>query len=269
MRRLPAIMLFAAGLGTGAVGAGVVGGRLGARVEARADENREIAGADRPAPVAEATLDRTAGGEGEDIRAKIRASIAAALAEQRRGQKLDLLLDELEAQARKQGKVTALEVATGLAALEAAYPTDPEPGAAFARRMERLSRELEARAEPAAAATADVGVIAHLQAIGATPSGPERDRMTRAALAAIDRLPPEEQEQALAGLDRATARGLATAPVRDPEGVLAELRQTRNPETRRALVDELLGAVAGLPLEEQERRLRELDAVTSGPVPAN
>jgi hypothetical protein len=93
--------------------------------------------------------------------------------------------------------------------------------------------------------------------------------MTRAALAAIDRLPPEEQAQALAGLDRATARGVATAPARDPEGILAELRQTRSVETRRALIDDVLRAVAGLPLEEQERRLRELDAVTTGPVPAN
>lgn len=266
------VFVFMAGLSAGAAGAAVAGrwfsttgmeGGVNAAGEevAKASANGGEASAFEAAPASPARSSPP----GEDLREKIRASVAAVLAEQRRGQELDMLLDELEAQARKQGKVTALEVRTGLAALDAAYPNDPDKGAAFARRMESLSRELEARAGTPGTPSPSVSVLAHLQAIESSAPGPARDRMTREALDAIDRLPVDEQEKALAGLDRATAKGAVPAAPADPERILADLRQSPGGTSRRGLVEELLRAIADLPVEEQERRLRELDAATAAP----
>jgi hypothetical protein len=215
-RRLPWLFIFVGGLLAGSAGAWLMARAHFSPAAARAPapDDRETPG---PVP-AEAIRSAGAGPTDEaDLRAKIRASVASVLAEQRRGRELEIFLQELEAQARKQGRVTALEVQTGLAALDAAYPEDLERGPAFARRMESLARELDPRPALPDPNTAGSSARVQLRTIESMPPGPERDKLTPAALAAIDLLPLAEQDDARKALDRATAQGLATAAPPDEE----------------------------------------------------
>ena len=238
---------------------------------ARVDEQaREVAAPPSRAPAAHLSA-ATGDGAGTpsrrdaDLRESVRARVAAALAEQRRGYELDLYLQELERAARAQGLVSALEVAPGLAAIEAAYPGDGERGPAFARRMEALARELGQSTQCPDDPPPDVTALSLLQVIRQTPPGPGRDKLVRQALSAISRLPEAEQESAGKALDSATAeRGLAPpSPPRSPDDVLAALGSTRDTDRRRALVEEFMNVASTLPLEEQERRFKELDRATA------
>jgi hypothetical protein len=208
----------------------------------------------RPLPGAEA---------GQDLRQIVNARVAAVIAEQRRGMELDLYLDGLDRTARERGFVSALEVVPGLAAIDAAYPNDPEKGPAFARRMETLGRELgQSQVGPE---DPPPGVTAHalLQAVSSTPPGPARDKLVPQALTAISQLPLAEQEEASKALDRATAVGVDAKPTRGPDELLALVGSTTDPTARAAIVSEFLGVASSLPLDEQEVRAAQLDRATA------
>lgn len=249
-------LVFVCGVAVGAAGLGA-GGALFARrppsttpaVEQPAASPEEA----RPSPSAAAP----------ELRLAIRARVAQVLAEARRGHDLDVFLDELARAAREQGHVTALEVVPGLAAIEAAYPGDMERGPAFARRMEDLSRELGEPPpgdEPRGGASAQ----ALLQTIASTPPGPARDQLVPQALAAISRLPVDEQDEASRALDRATAAS-APAPhaAAAADALLAQIASARDPQLRHRLVTDFLSAAGQLPPDEQERRFRQLDEATA------
>jgi hypothetical protein len=196
-----------------------------------------------------------------DLRPAIRARVAAVLAENRRGHELDAYLDELASAARARGQVTALEVAPGLAAIDAAYPGDQERSAAFSRRMEELQRELEPTPPPSAdEPPAGVTAASLLQAL-TTASGPERDKLTRQAITAIDRLPEAEQAEASKALERATAS--APAAPEAPATLLAQIAGTTDPDARRDLLHRFSTAAGALPPEQQETLYRQLDETTA------
>jgi hypothetical protein len=250
-------LVFACGVALGAAGLGL-GGALFAR---RAPAPTASAEPDPSSPAPEAR--RAASAALPDLRPAIRARVAEVLAEARRGHELDVFLDELARAARERGHVTALEVVPGLAAIDAAYPGDPERGPAFARRMEDLSRGLGEPPpgdEPRNGATAP----ALLQAIASTPAGPARDKLVPQALAAIGRLPVDQQEEASRALDRATAASAPPAPsAAAPDSLLAQITSTRDPQARHQLVTQFLDAAGQLPPDEQERRFRQLDEATA------
>lgn len=268
MRRVPAhsVVVLLCGLALGSGGTVLVQKWLHARPDQEAPVAPAAAqalAAGRPARTTEAAAHADV-----DLREAVRARVAAVLAEQRRGYELDLYLHELERTARARGQVTALEVAPGLAAIDAAYPGDPERGPAFARRMETLARELGQSTQAPDDPPADVAATSLLDAIRKAPAGPDRDKLVRQAITAISRLPVAEQEAAGQALDSATAdRNAAAAaptpPSRSPDDVLAALGSTRDAEGRRALVQEFMNAASTLPIEEQERRFKDLDRVTA------
>jgi hypothetical protein len=192
-------LVFVCGVAVGVAGLGARDALLARRARATTAER---APTDPEAP-AEPQEHREASGTLPDLRPAIRARVAEILAEARRGHELDLFLDELARAARAEGHVTALHVVPGLAAIEAAYPGDMERGPAFTRRMEALSRELGEVPPGDEAPSASAPAL--FQAIASTPAGPARDKLVPQALAAISRLPVDQQDEASLALDRATA----------------------------------------------------------------
>jgi hypothetical protein len=203
----------------------------------------------------------------QDLRRAVNATVAAVIADQRRGIELDLYLDALERTAREQGFVSALEVVPGLAAIDAAHPDDTERGPAFARRMEALARELGQ--SPGTPQAPPAGITAHalLQAVSSTPPGPARDKLIPQALTAISQLPLAEQEEASKALDRATAQGVDAQPARGPDELLALVGSATDPADRATLVREFLGVASSLPLDEQEQRFAQLERATARGAP--
>jgi hypothetical protein len=253
MRVRPALV-FACGLLVGAGGAVALVSRARPPAPVCAEEASE---APAPAVAGEKAPPQAVA----DLRPAIRARVAAVLAENRRGHELDLYLDELANAARARGQVSALEVAPGLAAIEAAYPGDQDRSAAFSRRMEDLQRELVPNPPPATdEPPAGVTAASLLQALGAA-SGPERDKLTRQAITAIGRLPESEQAEATKALERATAE---PAPaVEAPATLLAQISATTDPNARRDLVHRFSAAASALPPEQQEALYRQLDETTA------
>lgn len=201
--------------------------------------------------------------EGAAFRANIRARVAEALAEGRRGHEVGAYLDELEATARRQGRVTALEILPGLAVIERAFPDDMERSVAFTRRMERVARELGTSDDGARPTTAIAPEIL-VTTMANTAQGPARDQLVRKALSAIDRLPVEEQPAAFAAVSRATAPGAPAAPPVSLDGLLEQVRSAAGGEARRSLVRSFVEIASNLPPEEQERRFRQLEEATAG-----
>jgi hypothetical protein len=249
-------LVFVLGILAGAGGAFALVGR--ARPPVSAAEQ-----ADAP-PLAARALQATSSQAVPDLRPALRARVAAVLAENRRGHELDVYLDELERAARAQGHVSALEVAPGLAAIEAAYPEDTERSAAFARRMEDLQRELVPNPPPPAdEPPAGVTAASVLQALSTTPSGPERDKLVRQALVAIGRLPEAEQFEASQALERATSTAAPAEAPAAPETLLAQISATTDPAARRTLVERFSAAAGSLPPDQQAPLYRQLDEATA------
>jgi hypothetical protein len=197
-----------------------------------------------------------------DLRPAIRARVAAVLAENRRGHELDIYLEELEHAARAQGHVSALEVAPGLAAIEAAYPGDLDRGGAFARRMEDLQRELGQSTASPDEPPAGVTASSLLQALATEPPGTARDKLIRQTIVAIGRLPEAEQAEASKALERATTTTAPAEPTA-PGTLLAQIAATTDPAARRDLVQRFSVAASALPLDQQEPLYRQLDEATA------
>jgi hypothetical protein len=197
-----------------------------------------------------------------DLRPAIRARVAAVLAENRRGHELDIYLEELEHAARAQGHVSALEVAPGMAAIEAAYPGDVERTAAFARRMEDLQRQLGQTTLGPDDPPAGVTAASLLQAIASAPSSEARDKLLRQTITAIGRLPEAEQAEASKALERATTPSPAPPPA-EPATLLAQIAAAQDPAARRDLVLQFSAATSALPPEQQEPLYRQLDQATA------
>lgn len=107
-------------------------------------------------------------------------------------------LDDLEARARRQGDVTALEVETGMQALMAAG-APPEQQIAFAQRMEALATEL--RDEPPTAPPGLDRIESIADALRQTDDEDERAKLTRQYLGTVGHLDPAEARRAIRELD--------------------------------------------------------------------
>jgi hypothetical protein len=194
----------------------------------------------------------------------VREQVAAMVAEGRRRGDLDAFLDELEATARRQGRVTAVELLAGLAAIDHAAPEDLDRATSFARRMERVARELGAPASSADAPAGSGSAEDLVEGVRAATPGIARDELIPAAIAELSRLPLEEQPAAFAALDRATAAGLSSPPAAATlDGRIAEIAAATDGPSRSRLVQGFVRDVDTLRPEEQERWLRELDRATA------
>jgi hypothetical protein len=103
-------------------------------------------------------------------------------------------LAELQARARRQGRVTAVEVESGVAAIARFLPPDQAPSeiARFQQQMLELSRTLDGyRDPPRENLPALASLIAH------TSDDSERQALTRRYLEAVMREPADDQAAAL------------------------------------------------------------------------
>jgi hypothetical protein len=103
-------------------------------------------------------------------------------------------LADLQARARRQGRVTAVEVESGVAAIARFLPPDQAASeiARYQQQMLELSRTLDGRRDPPAE---NLPALASL--IAQTSDGTERQNLTRRYLEAVMREPADEQPAAL------------------------------------------------------------------------
>jgi hypothetical protein len=120
----------------------------------------------RAAPVGARTAPTLAKG---GARAEIQRATAAASAEVTLAN-LDQYLDSLERRARAQGRVTALEVSPATSVIEE-LTGDMERAARFAMRMEKLQKELEAKAGGGAPAASPAETAAALDRLAGSIKG--------------------------------------------------------------------------------------------------
>lgn len=216
-------------------------------------EERCVAGARVPAAAVPAP----------NLREAVRAADMEARATARTDEQLAQFFAELEARARHQNEVTAVEIAAGLGALAADPDHAPEAEAAFVQRMERLASELAAK-RPANPAAAAESVRTQLGLLGTMLSGAERDRTVQLAVQAIRALPPEAQDRALLELERVNGSKTTTADTNAGLDVgLAEIANADTPKARAQQVRHFLGQVAALPEDAQTQWLKQLDEETS------
>ena len=171
---------------------------------------------------------------------------------------LDAYLDNLEAQARARGHVTALDIEPGLAMIQQ-HSEDPQRVAAFSERMLKLQEELSGRArpEPPRAATAHQQLRALSSRIQHS-DGEEKQEAIRQYLKAAEALPDQQEAEALASLNT-MVQAVPQAPDSSAlAALLTGIQQAPDQVKRQELIREYLEYSEGLPEEEHQRAMADL-----------
>jgi hypothetical protein len=140
-----------------------------------------------------------------DVRAQIRQAVETEVAPLKGAGEVERYLGDLEARARRNRRVTALEVEPGVEAIqrlagEIGPERTQEKLATFTQTMARLSAELDGRDRPAP--PTDFNDLA--RRIEAA-RGDERNALIRRYDEATRGLPPEEQQREIERLNRLAA----------------------------------------------------------------
>jgi hypothetical protein len=198
-----------------------------------------------------------------NVRAQVREAIDDAGVTGR--ESLDRFLDVLEARARAQGKVTALEVEPGIAMIER-HSSDPEEIARFSERMQRLQQELSAgTAKPDTAP--NVALEAVLERAARAGGDAERQALVREYLEAVHRLPDAQQATAI---ERLNERLGAKAGVPDEatlDATYGAIERAHDAAARQELIREYLELLSELPDAARDERLARLNARFGADVP--
>jgi hypothetical protein len=125
---------------------------------------------------------------------KLRQTIDDELAQLHSERDVEAYLHDLEARARRQGRVTAFEIEPGIAAIQRLVAPErvSEQIGQYAQRMGELSQKLDGRSE---AAPADLPALAHR--IDHAGDEGARQALIREYLDGTFRLPPDQQAAAL------------------------------------------------------------------------
>jgi hypothetical protein len=139
------------------------------------------------------------------MRAQIRQAIETDVAPLHSEGDVDRYLGDLEARARRNGRVTALELEPGIRAIqrladELGHERADEKLAAFAQKMTRLAAEVDGRERPAPPPDLD-DLARRIE----RASGAERDTLVRRYQEATHTLPADEKLRELERLGRLIA----------------------------------------------------------------
>jgi len=173
---------------------------------------------------------------------------------------VDRYLDALEAQARRQGQVTALEVEPGVAMARRFYPTEPEKVASFTSRMLRVQTELQDAAPQATDPAEARKRLAELTAqIPRAPNEGQRQELIRTYLDLARQLPPEEHPELIQKLNQVAGTTGSKSDARAADSLWAAIQNEADEENKQDLIRDYLTLIAKLDENERARRLGELN----------
>lgn len=243
-RPLIATALLAAALGSATTAWLVASGRT-APTTAAADVHVRPAPARAPAP------------RGLDLRPSIEQEEQLALPGLHGRADVEAYLERLEARARAQGRVTAVEIEPGMTAIFALRGTVPEPDVLamaddFDARMQALGAELGAAARPS-----PMGVEQAFAALEEAEDPRAREAATRQVLDGLESLDEPARLAAEARLDEAL-RDDAPPPAADPLALRRAIDEAAGQHDRELAVQRYVEAVENLPREEAEALLAEV-----------
>lgn len=189
-----------------------------------------------------------------DMRAMVREAIENARVAS--AAELDPFLAKLEAQARQRGEVLAVDIEPGLA--KCLDFGEPEKGTRFAERMKALQHELSGT-KPESPPTADRSRLDALFLDIRKSEGEKRQDLIREYLRAIQTLPDEEQMERHAKLNEVAGRRDERADPATLDALFQGIDRASDEEERQALIREYLTLVNGLPEDQVQARLAELN----------
>jgi hypothetical protein len=171
---------------------------------------------------------------------------------------VEAYLDRLEARARAQGRVTAVEIEPGMTAIFALRGPLPEGevlalAEAFDARMQALGAELGAAARPAPPRFEEA-----LAALARAEGSDAREAATRVALDALEPLDEPTRLAAEARLDAALGAP-EPPPAADPQALRQAIDQAAGARDRALAVRRYVEAVENLPREQAEGLLAEVE----------
>lgn len=192
-----------------------------------------------------------------DMRALIQAAVERARVND--AADLERYLDELEAQARRNGRVTALEVAPGLSLILA--KGTPEQAKQFSERMVALQTEL---GEPAPVQRTDQPLarkdLDQLENRIEAAAGEEKQALVRTYLDAIAGLSPDDKAERAMKLNALVGRVEEPADAATIDSLWRGIERAPDETERQDLIQEYILLVQGLPDEdERARRFQELN----------
>jgi hypothetical protein len=188
-----------------------------------------------------------------DMRELISKAIAEAPVRQRA--ELFAYLDGLEAQARRQGRVTALEVEPGVEMI--LRHGDLDEANRFSQRMQKVQAELggvSPTVEPSVAERRLQELLADIE----RTRGERQQALIREYQEKTRDLPPDAQVGADLALSRAAAPHQGPPEAAALDALWKGIESAPSEDERQLLIREYVGLVQGLPAEEELRRLAEL-----------
>jgi hypothetical protein len=223
-----------------------------------------LVASDRAAPTPEAedvrvgpTHARAPEPRGLDLRPSIEQEEQLALPGLRGRVDVEAYLERLEARARANGRVTAVEIEPGMTAIFALRDTMPEPDVLamaddFDARMQALGTELGAAARPS-----PPDLEQALAALAEAEGPRAREAATRRVLDGLEPLDEPARLAAEARLDEAL-REHAAPPAADPRELRRAIGEAAGPRDRELAVQRYVEAVENLPSEQAEALLAEV-----------
>jgi len=194
------------------------------------------------------------------MRARIREEVERA--EVHDAADVERYLDSLEARARAQGKVTALEVEPGIEKIQRFSQNPDEKIARFGERMLRVQRELSGT--PPAAISPQREVLRQLDLLLADIRLPkdeaEKQEHIRKYLELARGLDEPQQSEELQALNQAAGVQRGPADPRAADTLWATIQASANENERQGLIREYLALIGQLSEAEQEPRLSALNA---------
>jgi hypothetical protein len=190
------------------------------------------------------------------MRARVREAIERA--DVRGRESLDRFLEMLEARARAQGKVTALEVEPGIAMIEL-HSKDPEEVSRFSERMQRLQEEFaRAGAKPDGGASPTPEDL--LSRMAQAKNDSDKQALVRQFLQTVSELPAERQAHALERLNAVAGSKIAPPDSATLDASYQAIETAKDEVARQDFIREYLELVSELPDRERDERLARLNA---------
>jgi len=192
------------------------------------------------------------------LRPRIREAIERAPV--RSGADLDAYLDSLEAQARRNRAVTALEIEPGMALIRR-YSGDEDKVATFGQRMLRVQQELQGATAPPQPAPPETQ--AQLDALSSditrAKDDAERQKSIRRYIDVAVELGPEQSLQAMERLNRIAGKDQQSDPAA-ADALWKSIEGETNERRRQDLIRDYLMLLPGLDDTEQHERIEKLQA---------
>lgn len=174
---------------------------------------------------------------------------------------VDAYLDSLEARARSQRKVTALEIEPGLAMIQRHSARPDQDIGTFAQRMQRLQRELEGVTEAPRPDRPELKTQLGglLDQIERPRDDTEKQDRIRQYLALARQLGDEEQAQVLERLNSAVHAARGPVDEHALDALWSAIERAEDAAERQALIADYLELARELPDAESQERLASLN----------